>query len=229
MKKNVHGSEARFVEVVRNWHKAADGRGLSEEQRSSYNKDMINFLLDDWMPWHKYDRDFSTLDILRPVKGIQGLTREIVVALIVNCESLELRRTEYVQRGLPPEHPRASSSDDVEGFIAHLHDQLGDVFDHKQFLEQQPKILNEFNKKIDPELPFYYWTGHRHRFSTAPLPSFNEASGTTERLDRVVLSRRSDPGVFVANRASLPQRNSLTVRASKFHKAPEQLPPLPMI
>lgn len=151
-----------------------------------------------------------------------------MVALIANCESLELRRTEYVQRGLPPEHPRASNSDDVEGFIAHLHDQLGDVFDHKQFLEQQPKILNEFNKKIDPELPFYYWTGHRHRFSTAPLPSFNEPSGTTERLDRVVLSRRSDPGVFVANRASLPQRNSLTVRAS-FHKAPEQLPPLPMI
>ena len=59
--------------------------------------------------------------------------------------------------GMPRrEHPRASSTDDVEGFIAHLHDQLGDVFDHKQFLEQEPKFLNEFNKKIDPDLPFYY-------------------------------------------------------------------------
>ena len=83
----------------------------------------------------------------------------------------------------------------MEGFIALLHDQLGDVFDHKAFLSQQPKILNEFSKKIDPDLPFYYWTGHRHRYSDDPLPSFNEPSGATERLDRVRLSRRSDPGL----------------------------------
>lgn len=184
---------------------------------------MMNFLLGDWMPWHKTQRDFSMLDVMRPIKGIQAFTREIFVALIANCESLEIRWAEYLERGLPPEHPRASSTDDVEGFFAHLHDQLGEVFDHKEFLDQQPKILNEFNKKIDPDLQFHYWTGHRHRYSTIPLPSFNEPSGITERLDRIRISRRSDPGVFVANRASLPQRNSLTARAS-FHRAPEQLP-----
>ena len=60
---------------------------------------------------------------------------------------MELRRVEYQDRGLPPELPHASSTDDVEGFITLLHDQLGDVFDHKAFLLQQPKILNEFTKK----------------------------------------------------------------------------------
>ena len=60
---------------------------------------------------------------------------------------MELRRVEYQDRGLPPELPRASSTDDVEGFSTLLHDQLGDVFDHKAFLLQQPKILNEFTKK----------------------------------------------------------------------------------
>ena len=63
-------------------------------------------------------------------------------------------------------------------------------------------------------------------YSENPLPSFNDPSGTTERLDKVRLSRRSDPGVFVANRASLPQRHSLTARAT-FHRAPEWLPPPP--
>ena len=42
--------------------------------------------------------------------------------------------------------------------------------------------------------------------------------------DRVILSRRGDPGIFVANRASLPQRGQLTVRAN-FHRAPVELPP----
>jgi len=45
-----------------------------------------------------------------------------------------------------------------------------------------------------------------------------------ERLDRVSVSRRCDPGVFVANRAELPQRGSLTVRATS-QAAPQVLPP----
>jgi len=31
MQRNGHASEAKFIETVRNWHKAADGRGLSEQ------------------------------------------------------------------------------------------------------------------------------------------------------------------------------------------------------
>ena len=86
--------------------------------------------------------------------------------------------------------------------------------------------MNEFNKRIDPDLPFYYWTGIHERFHLKALPSFNEPSQPgIERLDRVVISRRADPGVFVANRANLPQRSSLTVRA-QFHAASETLPPM---
>lgn len=62
---------------------------------------------------------------------------------------------EYAQRVLPPEHPRASSTDDVEGFFALLHELLGPVFDLKQFFDELPKILNEFQKRIDPDLPFF--------------------------------------------------------------------------
>ena len=51
MQRNGHAYEARFIETVRNWHKAADGRGLSEHTRMQYNKEMLNFILEDWMPW----------------------------------------------------------------------------------------------------------------------------------------------------------------------------------
>jgi hypothetical protein len=160
----------------------------------------------------------------RSIKGIQGLTRETVVGLIANIESQELRREEYQQRQLPPEHPRASSTDDVEGFIGVLHALLGPIFDHKTFLDQMPKICSEYYKRMDPNLPFFYWTSYKDQYKADPLPHFNQPSPDgVERLDKVKISRRSDPGVFVANRAHLPQRNSLTVR-SQFHRAPEALP-----
>ena len=150
----------------------------------------------------------------------------MIVGLIANIESEELRRQEYADRQIPPEHPRAGSTDDVEGLVSTLHDLLGPVFDHKTFVDQLPKIQNEFKKRMDPDLPFYYCTQYKERCQTQPLPSFNKPSvGGIERLDKIPIARRSDPGVFVANRAHLPQKNTLTVRA-KFHKEPDMLPSL---
>lgn len=156
------------------------------------------------------------------------MTRELVIALVANVESREIRRADYITRELKPEHPRALSSDDVEGFISLLHDMLGPVFDLKQFYDESRKILNEYVKRINPELPFFYWSGKTERYRDFELPSFNKPSGSgiVERLDRVKISRRGDPGVFVANRASLPQKGQLTCRAI-FHKAPIALPPIP--
>ena len=153
---------------------------------------------------------------IRPVKGICGLTREVVIGLVANLESRSLRRVENVQRGLQPD-------------ISLLKEMLGPIFDIKQFNSQQLKILNEFRKRIDGDLGFFYWTGAKTRYNDAELPSFNEPSGpgVKERLEQVQVSRRGDPGVFVANRASLPQRGQLTARA-QFHRAPVALPPLPL-
>ncbi|XP_070533891.1 uncharacterized protein [Ptychodera flava] len=210
-----------------NWHKAIDGRGLTEATRSQYNIDMLDFLLEDWMPWYWYDRDYSTIDPLRPLKGIKGLTREVVVAIIANVESLEHRRKLNDLYG--PEHPRASTTDDVEGFFSIIHNMFGRIFDHKTFKDNTRKICNEFSKRLDADLPFYYWTGTEDRYTIGELPSFNEPSRQgIERLDRMRIERRADPGVFHANRASLPRRGALSVRA-EFHSLPELLPPPPNV
>ena len=163
----------------------------------------------------------------RPIKGICGFTREVIVGLVANLESRRLRRLEYLTRSIPLEHPRSSSSDDVEFFFSLLHDMLGDIFYLKQFFSEQSKIVTEFNKRIDKALQFFYWTGAKTRYTDFELPSFDQPSGPgiVERLDKVHLSRRGDPEVFVANRASLPQRGQLTARA-KFHRTPGALPPV---
>ena len=47
------------------WHEAADGRGLSELDRCRKNYAMLNMILDDWMPWHRDNYDFASIDINR--------------------------------------------------------------------------------------------------------------------------------------------------------------------
>ena len=58
-------SEATYLEVVNNWHRAGDEHGLSEGERSRFNYEMLNFLLDDLMPWHRTTYDLSLLEVNR--------------------------------------------------------------------------------------------------------------------------------------------------------------------
>lgn len=46
---------------------------------------------------------------------------------------------------------------------------LGDIFDVKQFLDAQPKILSEFKKRIDPDLDFFFFTGRELMNATETL------------------------------------------------------------
>ena len=178
---------------------------------------MLDWILTDWLPGYREGgiADFRFLDVSRRIAthNVRGLTKETVVGLIANLTSLELRRAEYVSRDLPPEHPRSGTSDDVECL--------------KEFYDSDPKIMTEFDERIDRDIRIYYWTGHKHRLRNFALPNFNQPSASgTERLDRVVISRRADTGVFVARRADLPVRGALTVR-TQFHNVPENLPEPP--
>ena len=67
MEKNGYDHEATYLRVIRNWRCACDERGLSAVQRSQFNNDFLNYILDDLMPWHKQEglRDFSLLEVNR--------------------------------------------------------------------------------------------------------------------------------------------------------------------
>lgn len=161
----------------------------------------------------------------RSIKGILGFSRETLAALITNIEGTEHRRRENSVMGFPPEHPRACSTDDVECFFSVIRDAIGKNFTTKEVRYGFRKICNEFVKRLNPDLPFYYHTSFHTRFQEGPLPQFNVSSGKIKRKHTKV-PRIEQQAAFVPGRASMPVRGSLSVRA-KFHNKPVQLPPPP--
>ena len=63
-------TEAEYVKIIRNWRRACDERGLTDDKRSEYNHDFISYILDDLMPWHRVVgmQDFSLLKVNRYVQ-----------------------------------------------------------------------------------------------------------------------------------------------------------------
>ena len=63
---------------------------------------------------------------------MRGFSRETIVALAANIESREWRRGYLIEKNLPPEHPRASTTDDVECLFSVLRDSVGKDFTLKE-------------------------------------------------------------------------------------------------
>ena len=57
--------EAKFIRTILNWRRSHDERGLSQLQRSRYNYEMLEMILDELMPWHHNQYDFSLLEVNR--------------------------------------------------------------------------------------------------------------------------------------------------------------------
>lgn len=64
MEKNDFTQEADYIRAILNWRRSCDERGLSEQQRSIYNYQMLDYILDDLMPWHEH-YDYSYLEVNR--------------------------------------------------------------------------------------------------------------------------------------------------------------------
>ncbi|KAI8517795.1 hypothetical protein Bbelb_038120 [Branchiostoma belcheri] len=158
-------------------------------------------------------------------QGVLGWSRETLIAVTANIESVELRRSENVVIG-HEEHPRASTTDDVEGFFAGLHRHLGNTFTLKELHARWPTEVREFSKRIDPDLPFYYWTSSERYRGDELYPSFNEAGNKTLRLHRIQSCRREDASIFTSARGFLPVRNRATIR-QMIHRPEVPLPEVP--
>ena len=65
MDKKKYTFEMKYLRAVRDWRRACDERGLSDAQRAHFNKNFLDYILDDLMPWHEKQRDFSLLEVNR--------------------------------------------------------------------------------------------------------------------------------------------------------------------
>jgi len=50
MKKKEYHNEAEYLQYIRNWRHACDERGLADDERSRFNKELLDYILDDLMP-----------------------------------------------------------------------------------------------------------------------------------------------------------------------------------
>ena len=73
-----------------------------------------------------------------PTNRIRGLSYQTFIEVTAAIESAEMRRCQHHQHGV--EHPRASSTDDVEGFFSLSRRIIGDHFTLKEFIAQWRKI-----------------------------------------------------------------------------------------
>ncbi len=133
------------------------------------------------------------LNVSRSLSGVRGWTRETLAALTTTIESREWMRRERAYNGLPPEHPRATSTDDVECFFSIMRNTIGADFTTKKLLEWR-KVCQEFSKRINPDLSFYYYTATHDRFYEGDRDSFDifKPSKSNPRKQRV--NTQEQPG-----------------------------------
>jgi len=55
-------------------------RGLSQLQRCHFNYQMLNYILDDWMPWYKRCYDFSLLEVNRSFETVASVTSIVILS-----------------------------------------------------------------------------------------------------------------------------------------------------
>ena len=70
--------------------------------------------------------------LYRSIDRVRGFSRETVVALVANIETRKWRHRFNIENGIPQEHPRASTTDDVECFFSVLRDTVGKDFTLKE-------------------------------------------------------------------------------------------------
>lgn len=81
----------------------------------------------------------------------------------------------------------------------------------------------EFGKRLDPSLPFYYYST-TDRFYDGDLPSFEKAPEKPKKQKRA--PRREQVGANVGRRITMAPRGTSSIRAT-FHNFPVDLPPPP--
>lgn len=127
---------------------------------------------------------------------------------------------------IPLEHPRASSTDDVECFFSVLRSMVGDHFTAKALLYEWRKVCNEFTKRIDVNLPFHYYTSNHDRFFEGERQSFDVYKKAIRNPRNQKGRTIEQPGKLAAGRASMIKPGHGSIRRT-FHAIPTDVPPPP--
>lgn len=168
------------------------------------------------------------LHYYRPVTNVQGLTRETTIALLTSIESIEWERRERARMGIPPEHPRASTTDDVECLFSVMRDLVGNSFTLKNIQDEWKKICIEFGKRESSDLLFFYFSAAHDRFYEGERPEFNMKPHKLRSALKPPQRETQFADALGIGRVSIPVRGERSKRL-QFHTGPIGLPPPPAL
>ena len=157
---------------------------------------------------------------------VRGMTRETLIALTTTIESREWVRRRNRAMNLPPEHPRASTTDDVECFFSILRNMIGMHFTVKDVRLAWRKVCIELRKRLDRNLPFYYYVTKHERFFEGDRPTFEVFKKPKHNPRHQPIRKKDQPGQLVPSRSSLVQSGQRSIRRTYFN-VPIELPPPP--
>ena len=174
---------------------------------------------------------YIMFNFFRNPADVLGFSKETVVALITNIEGREWHRRESINEGLVAEHPRTSTTDDVECFFSSKKDTIGQNFTTKQVKFGIQKVYSEFIKHLDPDLPFFIIHQATSVFTKAlyPVSTTNQSPNrksreSLEENSRLPLHhRRAMYHASKGNYFSPTQVSLLTIRIAPLPTQPIHL------
>ena len=125
-----------------------------------------------------------------------------------------------------PEHPRASTTDDVECLFSIMRYLAGKHFTVRTWNYNWRKVCSELSKRLDPDLGFFYHTSSHDRFYEGETPSFDKEGKSKRNPRNRRVRRRELLTDTVFGRASLPEPGATSLRL-QFHNVAVELPPPP--
>ncbi|SMN01540.1 hypothetical protein SPONN_2619 [uncultured Candidatus Thioglobus sp.] len=146
--------------------------------------------------------------------------------MLANIEGRKWRHCDNLLKEIPIEHPRSSTTDDVECFFSVLRDLITNDFTLKNVQFEWRKACIELKKRTDPQLPYYYHTSNHDRFYEGDRPSFDVPGKSRRNLRNLHPRRRELLSTLVRGRASLPVPGSKSIRV-QYHNLPVDMPPPP--
>ena len=154
------------------------------------------------------------------------MTRKTLIALTTTIESREWVRRRNKAMNLPHEHPRASTTDDVECFFSILRNMISMHFTVKDARLAWRKVCIELRKRLDRNLPFYYYVTKHERFFEGDRPNFELFKKPKHNPRHQPIRKKDQPGQLVPSRTSLVQSGQRSIRRTYFN-VPIELPPPP--
>ena len=131
------------------------------------------------------------------------------------------------QTALHTEHPRASSTDDVECFSSILRNTIGVNFTTRAVMLEWRKVCNEFSKRIYPELPFYYYTATHDRFYECDRDSFDVSKPSKSNPRNQRVKAQEQPGNLTIGRATFIRPGPKSTIRREFHMRSIEIAPPP--